>query len=55
MARIQSEHLSNAVTGICLGLTKGLGEVKTRFQGGFGKVWPLLMILLGVLLMLYRE
>jgi len=55
MARIQSEHLSYAVTGTGLGLTKGLGEVKTRFQGGFGKVWPLLMILLGVLVMLYRE
>jgi hypothetical protein len=55
MARIQSEHLSYAVAGIGLGLAKGLAEVKTRLQGGFGKVWPLLMIVLGVLLMFYRE
>jgi hypothetical protein len=55
MARIQSEHLSYAVTGIGLGLAKGFAEVKSRFQGGFGKVWPLLMIVLGVLLMFYRE
>jgi hypothetical protein len=55
MARIQSEHLSYAVVGIGVGLVKGLAEVKTRLQTGFGKVWPLLMIVLGVLLMFYRE
>jgi putative copper resistance protein D len=55
MARIQSEHLSYAVVGISMGLVKRLAEVKTRLQGGFGKVWPLLMIVLGVLLMFYRE
>ena len=55
MAQIQSEHLSYAVTGIGVGLTKGLAEVKTRFQGGFAKIWPLLMIALGILLMFYRE
>jgi len=55
MARVQSEHLSYAVAGISLGLVKGLAEVKTRFQGDFGKVWPVLMIVLGVLLMFYRE
>jgi hypothetical protein len=55
MARIQSEHLSFTVTGIGLGLAKGLAEVKSRFQGGFGKMWPLLMVVLGLLLMFYRE
>jgi len=55
MARIQWEHLSYAVTGIGIGLAKGLAEVKTRFRGGFGKTWPLLMAVLGVLLMFYRE
>ena len=53
MARIQSEHLSYAVAGIGVGLVKGLAEVKT--QGGLGKMWPLLLIALGVLLMFYRE
>jgi putative copper resistance protein D len=55
MARIQSEHLSYAMTGIGIGLAKGLAEVKTRFQGAFGKIWPVLMIVLGVLLMFYQE
>jgi hypothetical protein len=55
MARIQSEHLSYTVTGISLGLAKGLAEVKSRFQGGFGKMWPLLMVVLGLSLMWYRE
>jgi hypothetical protein len=55
MARIQAEHLSYALAGIGLGLTKGLGETKTRFHAGFAKAWPLLMILLGVLLLFYQE
>jgi hypothetical protein len=55
MARIQSEHLSYAVAGIGVGLVRGLAEVKTGLQGGFGKMWPLLMIALGVLLMFYRK
>ena len=55
MARIQSEHLIYTVIGIGLGLAKGLAEVKSRFQRGFGKMWPLLMVVLGLSLMLYRE
>jgi putative copper resistance protein D len=55
MARIQSEHLLYAVTGIGIGLSKGLADVKTPFRRGFGKIWPLLMIVLGTLLMFYRE
>jgi copper resistance protein D len=55
MARIQSEHLSYAMAGIGIGLAKGLGETKSRFHEGFAKAWPLLMMLLGVLLMFYRE
>jgi hypothetical protein len=55
MARIQAEHLSFAVAGIGVGLMKGMAEVKTRLQGAFGKAWPPLLILLGVLLMLYQE
>jgi len=55
MARIQSEHLSYSLAGIGIGLTKGLAEVKTRWQRVFAKLFPLLMIAFGVLLMLYRE
>jgi copper resistance protein D len=55
MARIQSEHLNYAVAGIGLGLAKGLAEAKTRFRGGWGTAWPLLMMVLGVMLMFYQE
>ena len=55
MARIQAEHLSYAATGFGIGLTKGLAEVDTRWQTIFAKLWPTLMIVLGVLLMFYVE
>lgn len=55
MARIQYQHLSYTLAGISIGLVKGMAETKTRLQVGFEKGWPLLMIVLGVLLMFYRE
>jgi hypothetical protein len=55
MARIQAEHLSYAATGFGIGLTKGLAEVRTRWRTAFAKIWPTLMIVLGVLLMFYTE
>jgi copper resistance protein D len=55
MARVQSEHLGFAVTGFGIGLSKGLAEVPTRWQTICEKLWPLLMILLGILLMFYTE
>ena len=55
MARIQTEHQSYAATGFGIGLTKGLAEVKTRWRTIFAKLWPTLMIVLGVLLMFYTE
>jgi putative copper resistance protein D len=55
MARIQSEHLSYTVTGLGIGVAKGLSEAKTRSATVFGKIWPILMLTLGILLMFYRE
>jgi len=55
MARIQAEHLSYAATGFGIGLTKGLAEVETKWRAIFAKLWPTLMIALGVLLMFYTE
>ena len=55
MSRIQIEHLSYAVTGFSIGLVKGLAEVPTRWQRVFAKLWPMLMVALGVLLMGYVE
>jgi hypothetical protein len=55
MVRIQSEHLSYALVGIGMGLTKGLSEIRIPGQRVLAKLWPLLMVGLGVLLMFYRE
>jgi putative copper resistance protein D len=55
MARIQAEHLSFAATGFGIAVFKGLSEVPTRWQVIFARLWSLLMIVLGVLLMLYSE
>jgi hypothetical protein len=55
MARIQSQHLSYTLSGMGIGLAKGLSEIKSRSSWFFGKVWPALLLMLGVLLMFYRE
>jgi len=55
MARIQSEHWTYAMVGVGIGLSKGLAEVTIPAQKIFAKVWPLLMLALGILLALYRE
>jgi hypothetical protein len=55
MARIQSEHMSYTISGLAIGLAKGLSEMKTRSAAIFGKIWPTLMVLLGILLVFYRE
>jgi len=54
-ARIQAEHLSYAVTGLGIGLANGLAGVRTRCQVLFSRLWPTLMIVLGILLMCYVE
>ena len=55
MQRIQYEHLGFSLTGLGIALTKGLSEARIGWQSIFGKFWPVLMVLLGVLLLLYRE
>lgn len=55
MHRIQSEHLSFSIAGVGIGLSKGLSEVRFRWQSLFAKIWPVLLIVLGILLVLYRE
>jgi hypothetical protein len=55
MARIHSEHLSYTISGLGIGLAKGLSEMKARSAAIFGKIWPALMVLLGILLIFYRE
>jgi hypothetical protein len=55
MARIQSQHLSFSLAGIGLALTRSLSEIETHGRKVFTRIWPVLMIVLGILLMLYRE
>ena len=55
MARIQSQHLSFSLAGIGLALTRSLSGIETHWRRVFTKTWPIVMIVLGILLMLYRE
>lgn len=55
MARIQTEHHSYTAAGFGIGLTKGLSEIKTNWQPVFNKLWPSIMIVLGLMLMFYVE
>jgi hypothetical protein len=55
MARIQSQHLSYTACGFGIGVTKGLSQVARDRAGIFTKMWPLLLVVLGALLMFYRE
>lgn len=54
-ARIQAEHFSYAVIGVGIGLTKGLAGINSRWQSFFARLWPTLMVVLGVLLLRYVE
>lgn len=55
MERIRSEHLSFAVAGFAIGITNALSGEKGTWRGVFARIWPVLMIVLGVLLLFYRE
>ena len=55
MARIQTQHLSYSITGLGIGVSKGLAEARTRWQPLFTKLCAALLILLGFLLMGYVE
>jgi putative copper resistance protein D len=55
MATIKAEHFHFAAAGFGIGIFKGLSELPTRWQVIFGKLWSVLMVVLGVLLLLYHE
>ena len=55
MHRIQSEHFAFSMTGFVIGAANGLSEVRFRAQTLFARLWPVAMIVLGVLLLLYSE
>jgi hypothetical protein len=55
MRRIQSEHLGFAVTGFGIALTKGLAETPFAWRPFFKRLFPTLLLVLGVLLLAYVE
>src|SRR5262249_50305907 len=55
MERIQMQHFSYSGTGFGIGIAKGFSEVHNKWQSIFARLYPALMIVLGILLMVYVE
>jgi putative copper resistance protein D len=55
MQSIQSQHRTFSITGFSIGFSKALSEVRTGWRSIFANLWPVLLIVLGVLLILYTE
>jgi len=58
MERIQNEHRWFAATGFGIALTNGVAGLTStpqKWQHFFRALWPSLLIILGILLILYRE
>jgi hypothetical protein len=55
MVRVQHQHLRFAGVGAGVAMAKGAADVSEKWRPLFDKLWPLLMIALGVLLLLYTE
>jgi putative copper resistance protein D len=55
MAQIQTQHRSFAAAGFGIGIFKGFSELPTRWQEMYARLWPSLVIVLGVLLLVYSE
>jgi len=55
MGKIQNQHFMFFMVGIGIAFSKGLSEVPWKAQKIFLRVWPLLMLVLGTMLMFYSE
>jgi hypothetical protein len=55
MVRVQHQHLRFAGVGAGVAVAKGVADSSAKARPVFDKLWPLLMIALGVLLLLYTE
>jgi hypothetical protein len=55
MVRVQHQHQYFAEAGAGAAVAKGLAESNAKWYGFFSKVWPLFMIVLGIMLMMYTE
>ena len=55
MENIQRQHRWFAAAGLGIAVTNGLAETPQRWQHAFAKIWPVLLIALGILLVGYSE
>jgi hypothetical protein len=55
MVRVQHQHLRFAGVGAGVAVAKGVADTSEKLRPLFDKLWPLFMIALGVLLLLYTE
>jgi copper resistance protein D len=55
MFAVMHEHYAFAVVGVATCLAKGLSEVRANWGRIFAKVWPVCIMALGVLLVMYHE
>ena len=55
MVRVQHQHLRFAGAGAGVAVAKGLADTNGKWQPFFNKLWPLFMIALGVMLLMYTE
>ena len=55
MHRIQSQHVSFALTGFGIALSKGFSEAPSAWKPFFERLFPALLLVLGALLLVYVE
>jgi hypothetical protein len=55
MVRVKHQHARFAEAGAGAAVSKGLAETSAKWYGFFSKLWPLFMIALGVMLLMYTE
>ena len=55
MQRIQTQHFSYAAAGAFIAVSKGLSDMRFRARSVFRVLWPVMMLALGALLMVYTE
>jgi hypothetical protein len=55
MEHIQNQHKAFAAVGVGIAVSKWISDMNLLSRLFFGKLYPLMMIVLGILLMLYTE
>jgi len=55
MEHIETQHHWFAAVGVGISISKGLAEIPQKLQLVFSRIWPALLICLGILLIVYTE